>query len=246
MFDTLTATMIFGALLLSGMLKGATGVGLQTVALALLTIITNLPNAISLMLLPSLVTNIWQACVGKEIRTILIRLWPLFLTATMTAWIGAKALKSVDLTFLSALLGVILITYAAFNLSGIRFEVKTKHEWWIAPLIGSVNGILSGMTGIFVVPGVFYFQAIGLRRDTLIQSMGILFTALTLVLTFSLQRNGIFTIELAVWSVMAVVPAILGMIMGQLIRHRVSEAVFSKFFFVCLILLGTFITFNAF
>ncbi len=162
MFDTLTATTIFGALLLSGMLKGATGVGLQTVGLALLTVITNLPNAISLMLLPSLVTNIWQASVGKEIRTILIRLWPLFLTATMTAWIGAKALKSVDLTFLSALLGVILITYAAFNLSGIRFEVKTKHEWWIAPLIGSANGILSGMTGIFVVPGVFYFQAIGL------------------------------------------------------------------------------------
>ena len=65
MFDTLTATAIFGALLLSGMLKGATGVGLQTVG-ALLTVITNLPNAISLMLLPSLVTNIWQASVGKD------------------------------------------------------------------------------------------------------------------------------------------------------------------------------------
>ena len=102
------------------------------------------------------------------------------------------------------------------------------------------------MTGIFVVPGVFYFQAIGLRRDTLIQSMGILFTALTLVLTFSLQRNGIFTVELAVWSAMSVVPAIIGMMMGQSIRQRVSEVVFSKIFFVCLILLGSFITFNAF
>ena len=121
MFETLTATAIFSTLLLSGILKGATVVGLQTVGLALLTIITNLPNAISLMLLPSLVTNIWQASVGKELRTILIRLWPLFLPATMMAWIGAKALKSVDLSFLSALLGVILITYVAFNLSGVKF-----------------------------------------------------------------------------------------------------------------------------
>ena len=164
----------------------------------------------------------------------------------MTTGIGVKALKSVDLTFLSALLGVIWITFASFNLSGIKFEVEAKKEWRIEPLSGSANGILSGMTGIFVVPGVFYFQAIGLRRDTLIQSMGILFTALTLVLTFSLQRNGIFTVELAVWSAMAVVPAILGMMMGQSIRQRVSEVVFSKIFFVCLILLGSFITFNAF
>ncbi|MBS1254679.1 MAG: hypothetical protein MAG581_00475 [Deltaproteobacteria bacterium] len=246
MFDTITAIVIFGAVLLSGLLKGIIGVGFQTVGLAFLTIITNLPNAISLLLIPSLVTNIWQAAVGREFFKVLLRLWPLILTASTTVWLGTIVLTSVALSFLTALLGVVLILYSALNLSGLRFEVKPKHEWWIAPLIGFVNGILTGMTGIFVVPCAFYFQAIGLSRDTLIQSMGILFTALTIVLTVSLQTHNILTLELAGWSAMAIVPAILGVLLGQFIRHRISENVFNKFFFISLIFLGSFITFNAF
>jgi uncharacterized membrane protein YfcA len=245
-FDTITAIVIFGAVLLSGLLKGIIGVGFQTVGLAFLTIITNLPNAISLLLIPSLVTNIWQAAVGREFFKVLLRLWPLILTASTTVWLGTIVLTSVALSFLTALLGVVLILYSALNLSGLRFEVKPKHEWWIAPLIGFVNGILTGMTGIFVVPCAFYFQAIGLSRDTLIQSMGILFTALTIVLTVSLQTHNILTLELAGWSAMAIVPAILGVLLGQFIRHRISENVFNKFFFISLIFLGSFITFNAF
>ena len=245
MFDDATALAIFSAILLAGLLKGIIGVGFQTVGIAFLTIITNLPNAISLLLIPSLVTNLWQAGAGGKLFTILIRLWPLIITACMMVWFGSIALTSVSLSYLSALLGVLLIVYSAFNLFGLRFEVKTKNEWWLAPFIGLINGLLTGMTGIFVVPCVFYFQAIGFRKDTLIQSMGVLFTALTLMLIVSLKTKNILTLELSGWSAFAIFPAIIGVFVGQLIRKRISEEVFKKIFFLCLILLGSFITFNA-
>jgi len=244
-FDDATALAIFSAILLAGLLKGIIGVGFQTVGIAFLTIITNLPNAISLLLIPSLVTNLWQAGAGGKLFTILIRLWPLIITACMMVWFGSIALTSVSLSYLSALLGVLLIVYSAFNLFGLRFEVKTKNEWWLAPFIGLINGLLTGMTGIFVVPCVFYFQAIGFRKDTLIQSMGVLFTALTLMLIVSLKTKNILTLELSGWSAFAIFPAIIGVFVGQLIRKRISEEVFKKIFFLCLILLGSFITFNA-
>ena len=189
MFDYATAFAIFSAILLAGLLKGIIGVGFQTVGIAFLTVITNLPNAISLLLIPSLVTNLWQAGAGGELFTILIRLWPLIITASMMVWFGSIALTSVSLSYLSTLLGVLLIIYSTFSLFGLRFEVKTKNEWWLAPFIGLINGVLTGMTGIFVVPCVFYFQAIGFRKDTLIQSMGVLFTALTLILIVSLKTK---------------------------------------------------------
>ena len=245
MFDDATALAIFSAILLAGLLKGIIGVGFQTVGIAFLTIITNLPNAISLLLIPSLVTNLWQAGAGGKLFTILIRLWPLIITACMMVWFGSIALTSVSPSYLSALLGVLLIVYSAFNLFGLRFEVKTKNEWWLAPFIGLINGLLTGMTGIFVVPCVFYFQAIGFRKDTLIQSMGVLFTALTLMLIVSLKTKNILTLELSGWSAFAIFPAIIGVFVGQLIRKRISEEVFKKIFFLCLILLGSFITFNA-
>ena len=131
MFDYATAFAIFSAILLAGLLKGIIGVGFQTVGIAFLTVITNLPNAISLLLIPSLVTNLWQAGAGGELFTILIRLWPLIITASMMVWFGSIALTSVSLSYLSALLGVLLIIYSAFSLFGLRFEIKTKNEWCV-------------------------------------------------------------------------------------------------------------------
>ena len=143
MFDVATAFAIFSAILLAGLLKGIIGVGFQTVGIAFLTVITNLPNAISLLLIPSLVTNLWQAGAGGELFTILIRLWPLIITASMMVWFGSIALTSVSLSYLSVLLGVLLIIYSTFSLFGLRFEVKTKNEWWLAPFIGLINGVLT-------------------------------------------------------------------------------------------------------
>ena len=182
MFDNATALAIFSAILLAGLLKGTIGVGFQTVGIAFLTVITNLPNAIALLLIPSLVTNIWQAGVGGKLFIILIRLWPLIITASMMVWFGSIALTSVSLSYLSALLGLLLIIYSTFSLFGLRLEVKTKNERWLAPFIGLINGVLTGMTGIFVVPCVFYFQAIGFRKDTLIP---VSYTHLTLPTIYS-------------------------------------------------------------
>ena len=245
MFEPTTVIIILGTFLFAGIVKGIIGLGLPTISLALLTIATSLPTSMALLLVPSLVTNIWQAAVGGKFREILTRLWPLFLTAAFTVWLGVLVLSSVELTLLSALLGTLLMIYAVINLSGYRFNLNTRHEWWVGFLAGSVNGILTGMTGSFVVPGVFYLQSIGLRRDMLIQSMGILFTVSTLALMFSLQGNELLTLELGVWSSVSVVPAIFGMAIGQRIRKGLSEKTFRKLFFLIILAIGTYIVVTA-
>ena len=245
MFDDTTALAIFSAIFLAGLLKGANGVGFQSVGIAFLTIITNLPNAISLLLIPSLVTNLWQAGSGKEFFPILIRIWPFIITSSMMVWFGTVALTTVSIAFLSAFLGILLIFYSTLSLFGLRFEVKIKNEWWLAPFIGLINGLLTGMTGILVIPCVFYFNSIGFRKDTLVQAMGILFTALTLMLIVSLKMNNILSLELSGWSAFAILPSIIGVLVGQLIRKKISEEIFKRIFFFCLIVLGSFISFNA-
>ena len=245
MFEPSTVIVILGTFLFAGMVKGIIGLGLPTISLALLTIATSLPTSMALLLVPSLVTNIWQAAVGGKFREILIRLWPLFLTAAFTIWFGVLVLSSVELTLLSALLGMLLMIYAVINLSGYRFNINNRHEWWVGFLAGSVNGILTGMTGSFVVPGVFYLQSIGLRRDMLIQSMGILFTVSTLALMFSLHGNEFLNLELGIWSSVSVVPAIFGMMIGQRIRKRLSDNTFRKLFFLIILAIGTYIVVTA-
>ena len=246
MFDAFTIFAIAITFLIAGTVKGVIGLGLPTVSLALLTATLGLPQAMALLLAPSLVTNIWQAVKGGNARAILQRLWPFLLMATVTVWLGAIALTRADLSLLSALLGALLVVYATMSLAGFKLTIATRDEFWAGSLLGTTNGILTGMTGSFVVPGVLFLQAIGLPRDMLIQAMGMLFTASTFSLAIALQGNGLLTNELGVLSLAALLPAIIGMVFGQQIRQKLPEALFRRAFFIALLVLGTYIIANAF
>ena len=245
MFDTLVVLVVLATFLLAGTVKGVIGLGLPTISLALLTVAIDLPSAMALLLVPSFITNVWQALVGGGIWAILRRLWPFLLTATVTVWLGATALNRVDLSLLSALLGALLVVYAAAGVTGLRLAIASRHEVWVGPLFGVVNGVLAGMTGSFVVPGVLFLQAIGLAREQLIQAMGMLFTASTLALAFALRSNNLLSMELGAMSLAALLPAVIGMALGQRIRRSLSEQLFRRVFFVSLLLLGAYIVYSA-
>ncbi|MEZ5855812.1 MAG: sulfite exporter TauE/SafE family protein [Hyphomicrobiaceae bacterium] len=217
--------------LLAGTVKGVIGLGLPTVSLGLLTAALDLPTAMALLLVPSLVTNVWQALAGTQTASVARRIWPFLIMAGGCVWIGALALTRADVRLLSALLGMLIFAYGSLSLAGVRLAIAPRHDAWAGPLIGAMNGVLTGMTGSFVVPGVMYLQAIGLPRDSLVQAMGMLFTISTLALGLALKGNNLLSLEHATLSTAALVPAVAGMIAGQSIRKRLPEAVFRSVFF---------------
>ncbi len=245
MFDTFSLTVVLGTFLLAGAVKGVIGLGLPTVSLAILTAAVGLPQAMALLLVPSLVTNIWQALIGGNGKTMIRRLWPFLGTATVTVWIGASALTRIDLYWLIALLGLLLIIYSTISLLGFRLAINPSQEAWLGPLTGVANGIFTGMTGSFVVPGVMYLQGIGLSRDALVQAMGMLFTVSTFALALALWGNGLLTNQLGFLSFIALLPAIAGMQLGRRIRQRLPEKKFRRMFFIALFLLGFYIIINS-
>jgi uncharacterized membrane protein YfcA len=245
MFDLTTVIVVGGAFLIAGAVKGVIGLGLPTVSLGLLTVALDLQTAMALLLVPSFVTNLWQSVVGGNAKLILRRLWPFLLMATVTVWIGVAALTRLNPSLLTALLGAQLVLYSLASLGGMRLAIPIRHEAWAGSLIGSANGVLTGMTGSSVVPGVMFLQAIGLPRDLLIQAMGILFTASTLALAAALQQANVLTVDHAILSGAAVLPAIAGMIGGRSIRKGLTEQRFRTVFFVALLMLGAYLIANA-
>jgi uncharacterized membrane protein YfcA len=241
MFDATALLLITLAFLLAGSVKGIIGLGLPTVALALLTATIGLQPAMALLLVPSAVTNLWQAAEGGNARVIIARVWPFLLAATVTVWIGALALTRVNIALLSALLGALLVLYSLINLIGLQISIPRRWEAWAAPIVGATNGVLTGMTGSFFFPGVLYLQAIGLPRDRLIQAMGILFTVSTVALAMALGGQRLLTTELGAMSAAAVLPALIGMLVGQGLRKRLSEAKFRRVFFISLLVVGLYI-----
>lgn len=241
MFDISAVLVITLTFLFAGTVKGVIGLGLPTVSLGLLTVAFDLTSAMALLLVPSFVTNVWQALAGEKTRETFLRIWPFLLAACATVGVGAAALTRLDHQWLSVLLGVLLIIYALVSFSGFRLSIGPRYSHWVGVGIGVVNGVLTGMTGSFVVPGVIYLQAIGLSRDALIQAMGMLFSTSTLTLAIAMQNSSLLTMEYGLVSCAGLIPVAIGMMAGQRIRRNLSEQRFRMVFFSALLMLGSYI-----
>jgi uncharacterized membrane protein YfcA len=119
-------------------------------------------------------------------------------------------------------------------------------ERWVSPVVGLTTGLVTGATGVFVIPAAPYLQALGLSKDDLIQALGLSFTISTIALAVGLASHGAFHLGHIALSALAVVPALLGMWFGQSIRQRISAATFRRWFLICLVLLGLELTIRPF
>ena len=94
-------------------------------------------------------------------------------------------------------LGAALAAYALVGLSGINFAVPPAAEPWLSPIVGVLTGLVTAVTGVFVLPAVPYLQSLGLRRDELVQALAMSFTVSTIALAAGLIGVGAFGSPLA-------------------------------------------------
>jgi len=221
MMDTVQIVIVLLTFFLAGLVKGVIGLGLPTISLAILTVAINLESAMALMLAPSLVTNLWQGFSGCNTRYLLSRLWP-FLVATATV------------VFIGSLLFALTLTQAST-------KSYIKKDTTIALAAGALNGLLTGLTGSFVVPGVMYLQSLDFDKDRFVQAMGLLFSVSTVALAAALWLQHRLPQSLSLVSLLAVIPAMLGMPFGQKLARRLTEKKFKKLFFSALLLLGAYL-----
>ena len=150
---------------------------------------------------------------------------------------GILAAANVRLT--TALLGVALMSYALIGLGGVLFKVPRRTEPVLGPLIGLATGLINGATGIFVVPGVPYLQALDLGKDELLQALAISAFISTVALALGLGLNKGLGSAIAVPTTIALAAAFVGMAFGQVLRSRLSVTAFRHWVLVGLLALGS-------
>jgi uncharacterized membrane protein YfcA len=226
--------------LLAGWVKGVVGMGLPTVAMGALGLVMAPVQAAALLVIPSLVTNVWQFVAGPSKRIVIQRFASMMLFVCLGTAIGIRFLTSGSSRWPSLALGAVLAAYAAIALFLPAFEVPRILERRLSPVIGGLTGLLAGATGVFVVPAVPYLSALGLNRDELVQALGLSFTVSTVALAIALGFSGIFSPAILLTSVVAVVPAFAGMFIGQRTRNRIEPTAFRKWFLVAMLLVGAY------
>lgn len=224
--------------LVAGLVKGGIGMGLPTIAMGLLAKVMPPAEAASLLIIPSFMTNLWQLAAGSSCLALLGRLWPMMLGIGAGTWAGSGLLSHDTGGRASLALGAVLVAYAILGLTRIKLQVPPTWEPWLSLPIGLVTGVVTGATGVFVIPAVPYLGAIGLEKDDLVQALGLSFTVSTVALAGSLLADGVLHEAVAGTSLLALVPASIGMLVGQRLRDRARPATFRMCFFLGLLGLG--------
>ncbi len=237
---------IFVAFLLAGTVKGVVGLGLPTVAVGLLGLVMAPREAAALLVVPSLVTNVWQLAIGPAIGPLWRRLWPILAGIAVGTLAGGALLPPSGSAGAVAALGGALVLYGASGLASFRLEVAPRWERLAGPVVGFATGAITAATGVFVIPAVPYLGGLRLERDALVQALGLAFTASTCALAASLLLAGEIPLQAAGTSLYALAPALLGMAFGQAIRNRIRPGVFRRCFFIGLLALGAHLMWRAF
>jgi uncharacterized membrane protein YfcA len=231
MFDSVLITLVF---LLAGFSKGLIGLGLPTIAMALLSLLAGPVEAAALLLLPSFVTNLVQIAPAREAWRLAHRLWPMLLGVVMGTALGGFLWGGFGGRYGALVLGLALAAYGALALAAWR---PSWPERW-GGLVGTATGALTAATGVFVIPAVPWLQGIGLAREELVRALGLAFLVSTLALGALLGGAGALEGRMLGASALALLPALAGQALGARLRGRLSEAMFKGVFFAGLLVLG--------
>ena len=232
---------IAAVFLLAGFVKGTIGLGLPTVAMGLLATRMQPAHALAIVIVPAIVTNIWQTFVGPYLRDIMRRLWPLMIGTVAGILAGAGLMTGPYARYGTIILGILLVIYAILGLSKARFSVAPANEKWVGGIVGVLTGVVSAATGVQVIPSMPFMQAIGMEKDELVQALGVFFTTATVAQAFNLTGAGLLNATIAIPGAVAMVAAFAGMYLGQLLRSRMDADTFRRWFLIAMLLLGIYL-----
>jgi hypothetical protein len=238
-----TASLIVAAALAivaGGLVKGTFGLGLPLVAMPLLTSFTSLGTAISWLVVPMLATNFVQGLIGgwPAVAARLRRFGLTIVVLIVFLAVSVQAIVLIPEKILFVIIGVAVIGMALLARFQPRMRVAPHQERWLGPLAGMAGGILGGFTTFFGPPLMIYLAGLRLTKDEFVGAVSLIYFTGSLGLGIGVVGFGIADAAILGQSLVACVPAFLGIKLGQLIRVRMNEHRFASWLFILYLVIG--------
>lgn len=229
---------VLGAYLFASFAKGVTGLGFTTTSLPILVLLLGLKDALPLVILPSVCSNLIVMRQAGRFSETVRRFWPMLLALLPGLLLGLWALASIDGVVAGAALGVMLLVWCAFSVFNPEQHLSAEQERALAPLSGFLTGVINGITGSQVVPVVPFLTMLRLDRNLFIQAVNCSFTLSSLVMVLGLGKLGLFSTQDLLISAIGTCLMFFGLRIGSSVRSRLSEDVFRKSILGMLLLMG--------
>ncbi|MEP0147521.1 MAG: sulfite exporter TauE/SafE family protein [Lentilitoribacter sp.] len=225
--------------------KGVTGLGFSTVCLPFLALTVGLKEALPLVIIPSISSNLVVMRQAGRLGETLTRFWPMLLTTLPGLVMGLWFLTIIDGRIAGGILGSVLLLWCAFAYAKPDFRLSVTWERRLGPVSGFLTGVTNGVTGSQVMPSMPYLMALHLDRNLFLQAINCSFTLSSMIMALGLGKLGLFTVDAVFVSVLGTVCAFVGLSMGERVRRKLSQDAFRLALILMLVAMAIGLIFRA-
>lgn len=226
---------LFVVLFVGGVLKGATGIGVPIVAVPVLAAYLNLHLAVAVIMLPSVVTNGWMLWRLRAERppTHFFYTIPVGTLAGIAA--GVKLLASLPDRYLNLGVAGAIVVFLMSRAIRPSWRLGPAAERILSLPAMFFVGLIQGATGISAPVVMMYLSSLGMERAQFVFCVSLLFFVASVAQVPAMAVAGLFGPFELLLGLLALVPSMLGIPVGDRIARRMSVVWFDRVIMMMLV-----------
>lgn len=210
-------------MLIAGTVKGIAGLGLPTIGVSLLVIFFDAHQALGLIVLPLLFSNLLQAWQSGQSRWVISNFWPFLVAIALSIFIASSFASRVNDRVIYLLIAVGIFLFLISQKKLPKIQLAGENHIFSAGLAGTLAGILGGLTTVWGPPTIIYLRMLGLEKEQFVRATGWMFLIGSLPLVAGYWMGGILTAELIPAGIVGSIMAMTGVVIGKHFRSGISE-----------------------
>lgn len=230
---------VFAVAVFAGIVKGVVGFAMPMILLSGLSSFISPEIAISALIIPTLLTNSWQALRqgGRAAVDSVHKYWRFLLSGGVFLVCTAQLVPHVDTSLLLMALGIVIAIFAAVQLFGWQPRIDNPSARF-EMFVGSFSGLIGGFSGIWGPPTVVYLTAMNTQKRDHIRIQGVIYGLGAVALALAHIGSGVLNTQTAPFSAILVLPAMVGLMIGFAIQDRINQVVFKRATLLVLLIAG--------
>ena len=226
------------SLALGGVLKGATGAGAPIVAVPIMAMAYDVRFAVTVMIMPNLLSNLWQAWLYRAALQDRGFVANLAVAGAIGAGLGTWMLAALPSEWLTAVVAVVTLAYVGFRVAKPSWRLAEAVGRRIAFPVGLLGGTLQGASGVSAPVSITFLNALQLERPRFIATISIFFFMMSAVQLPFLVMFGLMNWHRFWLGLVALAVIFAFMPVGGWAAQRISKRAFDRLILGLLTLLA--------
>lgn len=226
--------------LVAGVVKGMVGFAMPMIMISGMGSFVSPEVALAGLILPTLVTNGWQALRQgpRAAWAAAVRFRSFLIVGFVALVISAQLVRVLPAQLMLLMIGVPIVIFAVTQLMGKVLTLGENPPRWIELAIAGFAGLIGGFSGVWGPPTVAYLTALNVPKQEHVRAQGVIYGLGAVALFGAHVTSGVINARTLPFSLLLIVPALVGMWIGFRVQDRIDQAAFRKATLVVLLVAG--------